>query len=107
MNKSSRLSRRDFTKTTLLAGAALASGKFSAVAENPKRIRIGVIGCGSVSGSYLPVLSKCPCAEVVSLCDIRPERARKRAEQFKVTHHYPHIDRMLAGEPFEFLLNLT
>ena len=101
------LNRRDFTKTTLLAGAALASGKLSAVAESPKRIRIGVIGCGSVSGSYLPVLSKCPYAEVVSLCDIRPERARKRAEQFKVAHHYPHIDKMLAGEPFEFLINLT
>jgi len=101
------LNRRDFTKTTLLAGAALASREFSAVAESPKRIRIGVIGCGSVSGSYLPVLSKCPYAVVVSLCDIRPERARKRAEQFKVAHHYPHIDKMLAGEPFEFLINLT
>jgi predicted dehydrogenase len=107
MNKSSHLSRRDFTKTTLLAGAALASGDFSAVAESPKRIRIGVIGCGSVSGSYLPVLSKCPYAAVVSLCDIRPERSRKRAEQFNVAHHYPHIDKMLAGEPFEFLINLT
>src|SRR6185436_17287440 len=35
------------------------------------------------------------------------ERARKRAEQFSVAHHYPHIDKMLAGEPFEFLINLT
>src|SRR6266581_4532003 len=108
MKKTSHLlDRRAFTKTTLLAGAALASGGLSAVAESPKRIRIGVIGCGSVSGSYLPVLSKCPCAEVVSLCDIRPERARKRAEEFKVAHHYPHIDKMLAGEPFEFLIDLT
>ena len=60
-----------------------------------------------MSGSYLPVLAKCPYAEVVSLCDIRPERARQRAEQFKVAYHYPHIDAMLAGEPFEFLINLT
>ena len=100
------LNRRDFTKTTLLAGAALAAGA-AALAQNPKRIRIGVIGCGSVSGSYLPVLAKCPYSEVVSLCDIRPERARKRAERFNVAHHYPHIDQMLAGEPFEFLINLT
>jgi predicted dehydrogenase len=66
-----------------------------------------VIGCGSVSNSYLPVLTKCPFAEVVSLCDIRPERARKQAERFKIAHHYPHIDAMLAGEPFEFLIDLT
>jgi predicted dehydrogenase len=102
-----RLNRREFAKTTLLAGAAVASGISSALAQETKRIRIGVIGCGSVSGAYLPVLTKCPYAEVVSLCDIRPERARQRAEQFKITHHYPHIDKMLAGEPFEFLVNLT
>ncbi len=101
------LTRREFTKTTLLAGAAIASGAMSALAAEPRRIRIGIIGCGSVSGAYLPVLTKCPYAEVVSLCDIRPERARKRAEQFNVTHQYPHIDKMLAGEPFEFLINLT
>lgn len=66
-----------------------------------------MIGCGSVSGSYLPVLAKCPYVEVVSLCDIRPERARKQAEKFKVAHHYPHIEAMLAGEPFDFLVDLT
>src|SRR5437870_2154939 len=101
------LNRRDFTKTTLLASAAVGSGVVPAMGDDTKRIRTGVIGCGSVSGSYLPVLSKCPYAQVVSLCDIRPERAHKRAEEFKVAHHYPHIDKMLAGEPFEFLINLT
>ncbi len=104
---SSPLNRRDFAKTTLLAGAAVASGVVTTVADDTKRIRIGVIGCGSVSGAYLPVLTKCPYAEVVSLCDIRPERVRKRAEQFKIAHHYPHIDQMLAGEPFDLLINLT
>src|SRR5438045_1007395 len=108
MNASSHhLNRRDFTKATLLAGAAVASGAVAAVGADTKRIRTGVIGCGSVSNSYLPVLTKCPFAEVVSLCDIRPERARKQAEKFKVAHHYPHIDEMLAGEPFEFLIDLT
>jgi len=108
MNSSAHLlNRREFTKTTLLAGAAVASGVLSVRAAAPTRIRTGVIGCGSVSGSYLPELSKCPYVEVVSLCDIRPERARQRATEFKVAHHYPHIDAMLAGEPFDFLINLT
>lgn len=104
---SHRLNRREFTKTTLLAGAAAASGAVTLAAEDTKRIRTGVIGCGSVSNSYLPVLSKCPYVELVSLCDIRPERARKQAEKFKVAHPYPHIDQMLAGEPFDFLIDLT
>ena len=101
------LNRREFTKTALLAGVAISTGVVSSRAADAKHIRIGIIGCGSVSGSYLPVLTKCPYAEVVSLCDIRPERARKRAEEFKVAHHYPHIDQMLPGEPFDFLINLT
>ena len=46
-------------------------------AEPPKRIRTAVIGCGSVSGQYLPVLTKCPYVEVVSVCDIKPARAKK------------------------------
>lgn len=102
-----RMTRREFTRTTLLVGATLASGALSVRAAEPKRIRTGVIGCGSVSGAYLPVLTKCPYVEVVSLCDIRPERARQRAQEFKVAHHYPHIEQMLAGEPFDFLINLT
>ncbi|MGI8605514.1 MAG: Gfo/Idh/MocA family protein [Verrucomicrobiales bacterium] len=109
MNASSSLpNRRDFSKTTLLASTALVSGAVETLGADPsKRIRTGVIGCGSVSGSYLPVLAKCPYVEVVSLCDIRPERARKQAEKFKVAHHYPHIEAMLAGEPFDFLVDLT
>jgi predicted dehydrogenase len=101
------LNRRQFTKATLLAGAAVASGAVPVAGQETKRIRTGIIGCGSVSNSYLPVLTKCPYAEVVSLCDIRPERARKQAERFKIQHHYPHIDQMLAGEPFDFLIDLT
>jgi len=107
MNTSTPLpDRRTFAKTTLLAGAAMASGATAAEAP-PKRIRTGLIGCGSVSHSYLPVLAQSPFVEVVSLCDIKPERARKQADKFKVAHHYPHIDAMLAGEPFDFLIVTT
>jgi predicted dehydrogenase len=103
----STLSRREFTRTTLLATTAVASSTLIASADAPKKIRTGLIGCGSVSNSYLPELTKSPFVEVVSLCDIKPERARKQAERFKIAHHYPHIDQMLAGEPFDFLVVLT
>jgi predicted dehydrogenase len=106
---SSPMNRREFTKSTLLAGAAFASGALNAVGAEPagRRIRTGVIGCGSVSNSYLPVLTQCPYVEVVSVCDIKPERARRQAERFKIASHHPHIDAMLAGQPFEFLIDLT
>ncbi len=109
MNTSSPLNRRDFTKTTLLAGAALASGAVGTLAADApaRRIRTGLIGCGSVSNQYLPQLTKSPFVEVVSLCDIKPERAKRQAERFKVAHHYPNIETMLAGEPFDFLVDTT
>ncbi len=72
-----------------------------------KRIRVGVIGCGSVSGMYLPHLTKCPYAEVVSVCDIIPQRAQEAAKKYNVKNWYPHIDKMLAGVPFDLLVNLT
>ena len=106
---SSLLNRRDFAKTTLLASAVVASGALSSVAAAApaKRIRTGLIGCGSVSSQYLPQLTKSPHVEVVSLCDIKPERAAQRAREFKIANHYPNIDAMLAGVPFDFLVDTT
>jgi len=104
-----RLNRREFSKTALLAGTALVSGAGATWAADPgmKRIRTGVIGCGSVSHQYLPQLTASRFVEVVSLCDIRYERAEKQGEKFNVRNTYPNIDAMLAGEPFEFLIDLT
>lgn len=53
------------------------------------------------------MLTQSAFVDVVSLCDIRPERARAQAARFGIAHHYPHIDAMLAGEPFDLLVNLT
>jgi predicted dehydrogenase len=97
------LSRRAF----VAAGVYAAASATLIGADSPKKVKVGVIGCGSVSGQYLPHLTKCPFAEVVSVCDIKPERAKRRAETFKVPNQYPHIDQMLAGVPFDLLVNLT
>ena len=72
-----------------------------------KKIKVGVIGCGSVSGQYLPHLSKSPFVELMSTCDIRPERAKAAAEKYKIPNHYPHIDQMLAGPKFDLMVTLT
>jgi predicted dehydrogenase len=72
-----------------------------------KRVRVGVIGCGSVSGAYLPHLAASRFVELVSTCDRIPERARSRADECGVPYHYPDIDAMLSGAPFDLLVNLT
>lgn len=84
------------------------TNKHSAVnVSADKKIRVGLIGCGSVSNVYLPHLLKCPFAEVVSVCDIRPERAESCAKKYRVPNWYPHIDQMLKGVAFDLLVNTT
>lgn len=106
MNIPASFTRRHFAGAALLTGAAVTSGIRAADAPQ-KRMRTGLIGCGSVSHQYLPQLTRSPFVEVVSLCDIKPERAQRQAEKFKVAHHYPNIEEMLAGEPFDFLVVTT
>jgi predicted dehydrogenase len=101
-----RITRREFARRSLLAAPAVAAAP-AVIRAQGRRITTGVIGCGSVSNSYLPVLAASPYVELVSVCDIRPDRAQRQAERFSVPHHYPHIDQMLAGAPFEFLVDLT
>src|SRR5947209_6233520 len=115
MNISQTVHRRQFIKDTALLGAAVglapnllgAEGSSPAGAWKGGKIRVGEIGCGNVSGSYLPNLTSQPFIEVVSVCDIIVERAKKRAQQFKVPNVYPNIDEMLAGAPFDLLVNTT
>ncbi|MPY90197.1 MAG: gfo/Idh/MocA family oxidoreductase [Luteitalea sp.] len=102
------ISRHEFLQRTAMAGAGLllASIEGFAVAQS-KKIRVGVIGCGSVSTQYLPHLSRSSHAELVSTCDVIYERAKQQAATYNVPHHYPHIDAMLAGPAFDLFVNLT
>jgi predicted dehydrogenase len=99
---------------TASAGLALASVASTGAEAQEKlerpaagRIKVAVIGCGSVSGSYLPNLAKCPHVELVSTCDIIPERAANQAKRFNVAHHFPNLEKQLAGPAFDLLVNLT
>jgi predicted dehydrogenase len=105
------LSRKDFLKQSGAATAAFLinplDGGSPSASRPAGKIRVGVIGCGSVSRMYLPHLSKCPYAELVSTCDILYDRAKNRAAEFNIPNSYPHIDQLLAGAPFDLLVNLT
>jgi predicted dehydrogenase len=93
----------------MLAAGTMATmvGQARGLAQDGKKIRIGIIGCGSVSGVYLPHLTKSPYVEVVSACDIIIERAQKRAKEFNIPNVYPSIEKMLAGAPFDLMVTTT
>ncbi|HMI64898.1 MAG TPA: Gfo/Idh/MocA family oxidoreductase [Cyclobacteriaceae bacterium] len=93
-----------FAAAAILTPLALHAREFG---HADKKIKIGVIGCGSVSRMYFPHLSKSPFVELVSTCDILPERAKAAAEKFNVPNYYPHIDKMLAGPKFDLMVTIT
>ncbi|MEP6615624.1 MAG: Gfo/Idh/MocA family oxidoreductase [Ginsengibacter sp.] len=104
------ISRQQFLKQSAMASAAvlLSSLKDFALTMPGKKIRIGLIGCGSVSNRYLPQLKSSSLIDVVSLCDIKYERALAQNKLYNVNAStYPNIDTMLAGVPFDMMVTLT
>ena len=63
-------------------------------------LKIGLVGVGGISGAHIPVWDQMDDAELICLCDIRPERM----ENYKDTKHcYTDFDEMLANEKIDIL----
>src|SRR5579875_1601935 len=71
------------------------------------KVRVAVVGCGSVSQKYVPGLKQSSAVELVAVCDNRVEFARRHAETYAIERYFSDIDRMLAEVDFELLVNLT
>lgn len=104
-----KITRQEFMKQSTMAGVAALLTPLSTHAKlfASNKIRVGVIGCGSVSTQYLPHLEKSPYVKLVSVCDIITERAKKAAEKYKVANWFPNIDSFLAGPEFDLMVTLT
>jgi predicted dehydrogenase len=49
------------------------------------RLRLAIVGCGNISQLNAPGYLQHPRCDVVALCDTAPERARRRAAEWRVT----------------------
>ena len=116
MHETSNFSRRQFIRGTTGAAAAGVLAKMATAAPAAmesggvimgRKVKVAVIGCGSVSRHYFPTLVASPHVELVSTCDVIPARAEQAAKSFRVPHHFPHIDKLFAGPQFDLLVNLT
>lgn len=73
-----------------------------------RKIKIGIIGCGNISGIYFQNLTQTfkNIVEVVAISDLMPERAKEAAEKYGI----PKIlttQQLLADPDIEIALNLT
>lgn len=69
-------------------------------------VRVGVIGCGVISGTYLRMAQQLQILQVVACADMVIERAEARAAEFGVARACT-VDELLADTEVELVLNLT
>lgn len=70
-------------------------------------VKVGVIGCGTISGIYLKNAKRFnEIIEVVACADLDMDRARARAEEFGVARAVT-VDDLLADPEIELVVNLT
>ena len=70
------------------------------------RINVGVIGCGTISKTYLQVMKTLEILDVVACADILPERAAARAAEFGVPKACS-VEELLADPDVQIVVNLT
>ena len=70
-----------------------------------KRVGIGVIGCGVISGAYLKAAQSFPILDIRGLADAAPAAAEARAKEFGLKA--VSVDDLLADPAVEIVVNLT
>lgn len=71
-----------------------------------QRTKIGVIGCGNISGAYFGAGRTFRNLEIAACADLDPARARAKAEEFKIPKACTVQD-LLADPEIEIVVNLT
>lgn len=73
-----------------------------------KKVKIGLVGCGDVSrNTYLPGIAYSEKIDLISVCDIVEERAKKAKEDFGAKEYYSDYSEMLQKADIEAVVNLT
>lgn len=71
-----------------------------------ERVRIGVIGCGAISGAYLGMAKSFSVVEVAACADTDLGRAKSKAKEFGVAKACG-VEELLGDPAIELVLNLT
>ena len=70
-----------------------------------ERLRIGIIGCGNISGAYLRLAPLFAGMEVRAVADINEEAANDRGREFGI--RVLSIGDLLASDEIDIVVNLT
>ncbi|MBO5200551.1 MAG: Gfo/Idh/MocA family oxidoreductase [Clostridia bacterium] len=65
-------------------------------------LKVGLVGCGGISGAHIPAWVKMEGAEVVAICDLRQEMIDKY-DKYNIPGKYLDFDEMLEKEELDIL----
>lgn len=71
-----------------------------------KPVKIGIIGCGAISGVYFEAGKTFEILDIIACADIIPERAKAKAEQYQIPRACTP-EELLADPEIEIVVNLT
>ena len=69
-------------------------------------MKVGIIGCGAISGTYLANSKKFDAFDVIAVADKRLEAAEARAKEFDIPKACS-VEELLADPDVETIINLT
>jgi len=71
-----------------------------------EKVRVGLVGCGAISGHYLKHAKNFPILDFVACADINGESAKQKAEEFAIPRVLK-VDELIEDDAVELVLNLT
>lgn len=70
------------------------------------QVRVGIIGCGKISGAYFTGCRQFDILDLVACADINPEVAHAAAAEFHIPQVYT-VEELLADPSIQIVINLT
>lgn len=110
----SKLSRRDFMKSSMAVGAGLAlAGPTSRVLGANDDIRIAVVGVGGQGSGHMKYFGEqCEGVRLVAICDVDRDHLEKRAAEFDKKHNvklktYTDVRELLENKEIDAITSAT
>ena len=91
------------TETSAQPAPAIRTSK---AAKQESSVKVGVIGCGTISGIYLQNAKRLRILDVVACADLDLERAQARAQEWEIPRACS-VGELLADPAIEIVINLT
>ena len=71
------------------------------------KIKFGLVGCGRISSKHFESIETIAEEQIIACCDIKENRAKKSAEEYKVSHYYVDYKEMFTKESLDAVIICT